>query len=277
MTLTAQEAYGVGLCDSIVPDRQAALDHFNVTGEVQELTDTWSEQLVAFLTSPVITALLLAGGVLCIYLEINSPGFGVAGILGIACFVVLFGSRYLTGLAEWWELALIVVGVALLILEVAVIPGFGVAGVAGILCILVGLLAATIPNAPDRAPIPRTPMDWDFLKGGFLALCMAAALVMIGVILIAKYLPRIPFLNRFMLATAKAYTETTATADAPVNRIAPGDVGTVEGMCRPVGRVRFGEALVDAVTEGEAIEAGAAVRVVRRDGNRVVVERTGDA
>ncbi|MHC4985053.1 MAG: NfeD family protein [Planctomycetota bacterium] len=277
VTLTAREAYGVGLCDLIVPDRQAALDHFNVTGEVHELMDTWSEQLVAFLTNPAITGLLLAGGVLCIYMEISSPGFGVAGTLAVVCFAVLFGSRYLTGLAEWWEMALVLVGVALLILEVAVIPGFGVAGVAGILCILVGLLAVMIPNAPDRAPIPRTSMDWDFLRGGFVALCMAAVLVAIGVVLIAKYLPRIPFLNRFMLATAETYTETTATADAPVNRIAPGDVGNVEGMCRPVGRVRFGEVLVDAVSEGEVIESGVAVRVVRRDGNRVVVERTGDA
>ena len=59
-----------------------------------------------------------------------------------------------------------------------------------------------------------------------------------------------------------------------MTRIAVGAVGTVEGMCRPVGKVRFGDDLFDAMTEGDVIDEGSPVRVVRKEGNRLVVERT---
>ena len=47
----------------------------------------------------------------------------------------------------------------------------------------------------------------------------------------------------------------------------------VAAVCRPVGKVRFGDRLVDAVAEGETIEVGARVRVVRHGANRLVIER----
>ena len=277
VTLTALEAYGVGLCDLIVSDRRGALDHFNVTGDVQELTDTWSEQLVALLTSPAVTGVLLAVGILGAYVEFRTPGFGVGGSVAIACFAMVFGARYLTGLAAWWEIALILVGCILILLEVAVIPGFGVAGVSGILCLLVGLVATMISNAPDEMPIPHTEMDWSLLQGGFFGLCMGAVLALVGAALLTKYLPKVPVLNRLMLASAPAYTETTASPDSPLNKIAAGDVGKVESPCRPVGRARFGDDLVDVITEGDVIETGATIRVLHRDGNHVVVEKTDEA
>jgi membrane-bound ClpP family serine protease len=47
----------------------------------------------------------------------------------------------------------------------------------------------------------------------------------------------------------------------------------VESVCRPVGKVRFGEHMLDASSEGEPIEPSARVRVLRNDGNRIIVER----
>ena len=56
-----------------------------------------------------------------------------------------------------------------------------------------------------------------------------------------------------------------------------GDEGVVETMCRPVGKVRFGEELLDAAAEGEYIDVGQDVRLVHVDGNRLVVERISEA
>ena len=56
-----------------------------------------------------------------------------------------------------------------------------------------------------------------------------------------------------------------------------GDLGTVEATLRPVGKVRIGDALCDAVAESAFIEAGAKVRVLQHDGNRLVVEKVGEA
>ena len=52
-----------------------------------------------------------------------------------------------------------------------------------------------------------------------------------------------------------------------------GDVGVVESALRPSGKVRFGDVLVDVVTEGDLLEPPVEVRVVERTGNRVVVRR----
>ena len=88
----------------------------------------------------------------------------------------------------------------------------------------------------------------------------------------AKYLPRIPKLGRLVLAVAPAARGEDASH--PPN-LAPGvdvgQVGVAMGPLHPAGQVRMGEATVDVVTEGELIDAGTEVEVVRREGNRIVV------
>jgi len=274
VTLTGREAHAVALTRDLIETRRELLSDLNVTGGPEILADTQIERLIAFLTSPAATTLLFAIGILGAYTEIRTPGFGAPGIVAIVCFAVLFGSRYLTGLAEWWELIVLAIGVALLILEVTVIPGFGIAGIAGIICILVGLMAIILPNAPGELPIPRTKLDWEFFSAGLFALLLGLVLSVIGAGLVGRYLPKMPGANKLILAEAAAYSETTATVRSPVHHVAVGDEGIVESPCRPIGKVRFGSDLVDAVTEGDMIEPGARVTVLRRAGNRVIVERT---
>jgi len=50
-----------------------------------------------------------------------------------------------------------------------------------------------------------------------------------------------------------------------------GDVGVVEGLLRPAGKARFGENLLDVVSQGEYITNGQRVKVIERRGNRIVV------
>ena len=271
VTLIGREAYDLGLADALVEDRAALLAHLKVEVEPTELTDTWSEKLAAFLTNPPIAGLLMMLGILGVYVEIRTPGFGAPGIMGIVCLALAFGSRYLTGLAEWWEIALIIVGVVLLILEVAVIPGFGVAGIAGLACLVVGLLAVIVPNAPGDIPIPRTPLDWSFFTEGLMAMAIGFVLSIVGAAILTKYLPRLPLANKLILADAPVYDDITAPDHDAVRGVSVGDVGVVEAMCRPVGKARIGTALIDVVTEGEHIDAGTTVKVLQTTGNRIVV------
>ena len=80
-----------------------------------------------------------------------------------------------------------------------------------------------------------------------------------------------------VLFPATAATEAPVSIHSPMLQIAPGDEGVAESMCHPVGKVRFGNDLVDAASEGDPIEAGTKVRVLRNEGNRIVVERIGTA
>ena len=170
VSVTASEAVRLGFAEHIFESVEQLHQHYNIVVAPTVLKDNWSETLVGFLTTPAVTSILLMAGIFFLYMEMNTPGFGVPGGLAIACFAILFGSRFLIGLAQWWEIGLFAVGLLLLAVEVFVIPGFGVAGISGIICCVAGLLAMVIPNAPAELPWPRSDMDWSWFGNGVFAL-----------------------------------------------------------------------------------------------------------
>jgi membrane-bound serine protease (ClpP class) len=89
----------------------------------------WSEDLVAWLTSPFVRGILSIILLMALYSEMQAPGLGLAGGVALLAAAILFGAPYLTGLAEAWEIIIVVVGLALLAVEIFFIPGFGVAGI----------------------------------------------------------------------------------------------------------------------------------------------------
>ena len=282
LTMRPSQAVEYGFASQIIkPDRDDPLaplmKHYNVVGSPALLADTWSEKLVGFLTSPVVTAALLMGGLFFAYIEMHTPGFGVAGSLAVTCFAVLFGSRFLIGLANWWEIALFVIGLALIVVEIFVTPGFGAAGISGIVCCIVSLLAIAVANRPSEWPIPETSMDWQLFADSAVALGIGFILSVVAAAMVSRYLPKLPVVKGLVLFPATAATEAPVSIHSPMLQIAPGDEGVAESMCHPVGKVRFGNDLVDAASEGDPIEAGTKVRVLRNEGNRIVVERIGTA
>ena len=234
----------------------------------------WSETVFGYLMTPGAIMLLLFGAALCGYIELNVPGFGIPGALALVCLGLLFGGQYLLGMALWWEIALIAVGIVLILLEILVIPGFGVAGVTGALCLLGGLLGIVVPNAPDEWPIPSGEFAWDLLADGAFALGLGFVLALVAMPIVGRFLPKLPLASRLVIAPSEPAEDAPVSTASPMMRVKVGDVGVVESTCRPVGRARFGEDLLDAVSEGSIIEPGTRVRVLRHEGNRLVVEPT---
>lgn len=272
VTLTASEAQFYGLSRGTFDNVEQVLRHYGAPGKPTVLTDVWSEQLVAFLTSPAVSGLLLMVAVISLYVELQHPGISVAGGLALACFAVLFGSRYLIGLAAWWEIAAFVLGLGLIAVEVFVIPGFGVAGVLGIILCLLGLMAMIIPNAPNELPIPRTRLDWDMFSESLMATCLAFIGAFVAIPILARVLPKMPLANRLVLMPPTGALGGSATEDAAVLTLQVGQVGMLESPCRPAGKARFGDHLVDVTTQGAFLAAGTRVRILDRQGNQVVVE-----
>ena len=144
LTMTSAEAKELGFADAVVVDRAELLDFYDLgEAKVVEMIPTWSEELARLIQRYGI--IFLGLGLLGIYLEIKTPGFGVPGILGISCLVIFFLGKYVVGLAEEVDILLFVIGIALLALEIFVIPGFGVAGILGILFIVAGIYLASLP------------------------------------------------------------------------------------------------------------------------------------
>jgi len=273
LTMTDEEATDLGFARHVVDDMDALCELYGVAGEPTRLSDTWSVDLVAFLTSPVVAGILMFVGILGIYVELNTPGLGLPGLVAVIAFVILFGSRSLIGLANWWEIGLFVLGLLLLGIEIFVTPGFGVMGIAGIFCCVAGLLAIMVANPPDEIPLPTTDIGWEEFRSGLVALMIGFLAAVGAAIVLARYLPSLPVANRLILPPKPAPEPGTIpeVQGSGVQAVAVGQVGVVASICRPVGQVRIQDRLVDAVADGAFIPTGTKVKVVKNEGNRLVV------
>jgi membrane-bound serine protease (ClpP class) len=269
----------------VVKDRAGALaflakrDGVAFTGEPKVLETNWSEQMVSWVNSPGVMAVLVMLALLGAYIEFSTPGFGLAGIVALICFAIIVGSKYLVGMANWVEILLLLVGILLLLVEIFVLPGFGIAGILGIVGILLGLFGMLIRNAPDELPWPETSGDWQSLSSGVISLVIGFAGFVVLAWLASRYLPKLRFMSGLVLAPNPA----TASGPARVSMTAPpqsaepgvsiGDIGEVVSRLRPAGKARFGDALVDVVATGEFLDTGARIEIIAINGSRVVVKK----
>jgi membrane-bound serine protease (ClpP class) len=284
LTLTASEAFEYGIARAKVKDRTGALDFLakrdgvTFVGEPMVLKTNWSEEMVRWVNSPAVMAVLIMLALLGVYIEFNTPGVGLPGLAAVICFAIIIGSKYLVGMANWVEVALFVVGMLLLMVEIFVLRGFGIAGFSGIMCILAGLFGMLIKNPPDKLPWPQDAFAWyDFtwgvvgLAGGFLGFVVLAWLL-------AKYVPKIEFLSGLILVPTAAkpgsqmQVSMTTPPDSQTIGVKTGDKGQVVSILRPTGKAKFGDAVVDVVAEAEFLDTGTKVEIIEIHGNRVVVK-----
>lgn len=290
LTLTASQAQQYKIARAVVKDRAAVLtflaerDHVTFAGEPMVLKTLWSEEMVRWINSPAVMAVLVMLALLGVYIEFSTPGVGLPGLVALICFAVIIGSKYLVGLANWVEVALFIVGVILLAIEIFVLPGFGIAGTLGIVCILVGLFGMLIKNPPNRLPWPYSALDWQLFVSGFLGLSLGVAGFVVLAWLLAKHLPKFQFLSGLMLVPTVAAqggemrVSMTTPPESKIAALNVGDTGEVTSALRPTGKARFGDAIVDVVATAEFLDKGTKVQIAELHGNRVVVKRktTGD-
>src|SRR6266853_5159360 len=62
---------------------------------------SWAEQVVRFLTNPLVSPLLLSIGVLGLLFEVKAGAFGLGGLLSLISLGLFFGSSFALGLAGW--------------------------------------------------------------------------------------------------------------------------------------------------------------------------------
>lgn len=283
LTLTASDAVEYGVARAQVKDLQGVLDFLaerdGVTfiGKPIVLKTTWSEEMVRWINSPAVMAVLVMLAMLGVYIELSSPGVGLPGLVAVVCVVIIIGSKYLIDMANWVEVLILVVGVLLLLVEVFVLPGFGVAGFAGILCILAGLFGMLSPNLPNEVPWPDSELEWDLFADGAIGLLAGFAGFVALAWLVARYLPKIPFLRGLILVPTVAMgggrmrVSMTSPASGQSRDVQVGQQGEVVSALRPAGKARFGEAIVDVVAEGDFLDNGTEVVIIEIYGNRVVV------
>jgi membrane-bound serine protease (ClpP class) len=266
LTLTTEEALQHQLIDGRTESLDAVLQFAHLTGaEVRRAAQTWAETLVRFLTHPVMSSLLMTLGILGIIVELRTPGFGVPGALGLLSLALFFWGHWLVRLTGWEELLLVGAGLLLLALEVFVIPGFGLTGALGLAALVAGL-GLSLMGAGATWPAIVAAMGRVVLS---LLLAIAASLAML------RLLPRLPFGRRLVLETGLPVDAGYASAPESDRRWL-GKSGTAVSPLRPAGIAHLDGERVDVVSDGEFIEAGDPIHVVRVDGNRIVIRRLYD-
>jgi len=266
LTLTTEEALKLNLAEHKVSKIGEILTLYGLdNARVVRASLTWSESLVRFLTHPLVSGLLLTFGLLGIFFELRMPGWGVSGTIGLVCLALFFGAQYMVGLARWIEPFLFIVGGILLAVEIFVIPGFGITGISGILLIVASLFLALVKH-----PMPRTPVDVSRLVQASYVVGTSLVATFLVASLSFRFMGKIPFLSKLVLFSEEKGEEGYRSAPVEMERFI-GREGTTLTMLRPVGKAKFGDMILDVVSEGELIEKGKQIEVIKVEGNRVVV------
>jgi membrane-bound serine protease (ClpP class) len=91
LTLTTEEALKHKIANFRADTIEEVLKQLRLSGaELRRVSPNWAENLVRFLTHPIVSSLLITIGMLGIILEIRTPGFGVPGVLGISSIALFF-------------------------------------------------------------------------------------------------------------------------------------------------------------------------------------------
>ena len=283
LTLSTQEALEWDYAEGEVEDIPALLEAAGLAGaQLIETSPSFAENLVRFLTHPIVASLLLSLGALGLLVEVTSSGFGVPGLAGATLLALFFWGHFLAGLAGWEGVALVVVGLALIGVEIFLIPGFGVAGVLGIAAFLGGIFISLIGEGAATD---------DFLRAG-LMLVASASLVVVGGWLAIVYLPRgKPWRGLGLPEVLPAGPGIEGPAGgrrgrgrrgAPARRSGP-EPGALEGArgvaitdLHPAGVANVDGQRVDVVTEGGYIASGTQIEIVADEGYRRVVRAISD-
>ena len=261
ISLTTEQALKYKIADGTAENIEALLDSLGYSSvKIIETAENWSEAIVRFLTNPVVASLLTTFGFLGILFELQSPGWGIPGFVGLACLILSLSASYIAQLATMSDMLFILTGLALIVLEALVIPGFGVAGLGGIGLMIYGLYLLLLPDIPVGEEVLGQAMD------GFLIGLVGAV---IGLVLLVKLMIKTKFWEQL---TAP---DTQKKEDGYSNTLGweslQGETGIADTDLHPSGWVRVKDQRIFVVSEGEFIEEGKEIQILSVDGNRVLV------
>jgi len=234
---------------------------------IRKIEPSGFETLAFWITQ--LAPVFLMGGIIGVYIEMKAPGLGAAGFVAAVCFLLFFAGHYIAGLTGMEGLVVFVLGLALVLIEVFFFPGFLVLAGTGIVLMVAAMLFAMVDYFPGQPTLPSVDAFRLPVVNLMIAIVAAAAVIAF----IATRLPSLPGFNRLVLKSVPSTGEAFRDGDLHCPVEYPlGAEGIALSILRPAGRARFGNEILDVVSDGVFVEAGAQVRILRREGSRIIVE-----
>jgi membrane-bound serine protease (ClpP class) len=267
ITLTVDDALQWQMADYKVTSLEAGLEKLGFSEvHLTRVESNWAEDIVRFLTGPIVAGLLMSLGFLGLIFELRSPGWGVGGTIGIIALLLFFGSHYIINLAEAWEILLFLLGVALLAVEIFIIPGFGIAGISGLILILTSVFLGTLGS-------------WDFvtredINNSLYALLAALLLTIVSAIATFRALPRWSAFRRVILEDEEKVSSGYISNKRDYTPLV-GKSGIARSDLRPTGIAEIAGQRYDVVSQGDFIDAGSSIKVIATENYRIIVVKNG--
>ncbi len=279
LTFTRKEAIANDYCHGKAKSLNQVLEKEGLqNAAIVRPEKTFVESIITWLINPAVSSvliMLILGG---LYFELQSPGLGLPIAASIIAALLYFAPLYLEGLAANWEIAIFILGIILIAVEIFVIPGLGVSGITGFLLLLVSFVFTMINN---------DFFDFTFTRGDdvLTALISVLASIVGGIILVlisGKPFLRSRFFQRLVLQETLA-PDQDQTNNADSNNVEAqyqsevesqskvGATGSAYTELSPSGKILIDEEMFDGVSEGEFIEKGKPVKVIKESSNRLVV------
>lgn len=258
LNLTSQKAMELKFSKGTVSSRDELYSKLKISDYEETVAERGARSsFISFISSPNIMPLFLTLGFFGVLVEVITPGFGLGGFLGILGFSLFFGGAYLEGNGSMLSIGIFILGIVLLLIEV-MIPGFGVFGIAGI-----GAIFGSIVMVTDS-----------------LAQAAVYTVVALGISFGAIYI--------FMKKVGLKKMENTVFLASKLDKEAGfqtskektelmGLMGITKSYMRPSGKIELDGLVYDAITEGEFIEVGKTVTVIRVEGSKIIVRQDKEA
>jgi membrane-bound serine protease (ClpP class) len=268
---TGVQAVEYRLANRTADDFRQFKQYYGIEDDPTLLEPGWADFLVDALRSPGVGAFLLMIAFIALYLELHSPGVGIGGFVAAVCFVLFFWSNFLGGTAGWLAVTLFALGVCCLLLELFVLPGFAIFGLGGGALMLMSLVLASQKTFDI---IPQNAYQFAELQRSLLTIAGAVVGFAAVASLLRKWLPHVPILNQVLLPPpSDEEAQTIRRRESLANfQDLLGTRGVTTTQLTPSGKARFGDRLIDVLTDGDLIARGTEVEVVVVYGTRVIVK-----
>jgi len=272
LTFTALEAQKNGFCEGIRENVDELLEKANIGKyELREYKPTAIDKIIGFLTSPVVSGLLIMAIIAGIYFEMQSPGIGFPLIIAAIAAVSYFAPLYLEGLAENWEILLFIVGVILIVIEIFAFPSFGVAGISGIALAFIGLTLSLLNNVN---------FNFEHVK----SISVLVALLTVALSTLFGFVFAIWLSNKLFTASQGPFKQLALNSiqlkedgfigvDTKPSEMV-GKTGTAYTVLRPSGKVLVENDVWDAMSEGDFIEKDEKIIVTRHESGQLYVAKS---
>ncbi len=231
--------------------------------------ENWKIDFFAFLSHPMVSSLLLIGFLIGLYGEVQHPGLGFSALLALFALSGMLLSSFAGQLIGWLEIIILLFGLSLVTLDLIVIGSWVLGGV-GILIALGGLLTMLLPSLVGVS-FSWDPKDWGIVLSEWiyrlsLFLCSVFISLIVSCLASRFLLCKSPITRRLVLKESENQKNDSVEFFPLV-----GSLGKSVSSLRPFGKVEIEGAFYEAETDGEFIQTGVWIEVLKVQNRHVKV------